>query len=97
MLAANDDIADNYPVPVLVVPADKALIASLIENSFRIPLSVADELTGYTRLVAEGKSVEDVAAAFGVTPLVVKRRLKLAAVSPKLMDLFRQDQIAWTA
>lgn len=93
LLAANDDIADNYPVPVLVVPADKALIASLIENSFRIPLSVADELTGYTRLVAEGKSVEDVAAAFGVTPLVVKRRLKLAAVSPKLMDLFRQDQI----
>jgi ParB family chromosome partitioning protein len=30
-----------------------------------------------------------VAAAFGVTPLVVKRRMKLATVSPKLMALFR--------
>ncbi len=93
LLATNGDIPDNYPVPVLVVPADKALIASLIENSFRIPLGVADELAGFTRLIDDGKSVEEVAAAFGVTPLVVKRRLKLAAVSPKLMDLFRQDQI----
>lgn len=93
LLVANGDIPDNYPVPVLVVPADKALIASLIENSFRIPLSVPEELAGFTRLIEQGKSVEEVAAAFGVTPLVVKRRLKLAAVSPKLMALFRQGQI----
>jgi ParB family chromosome partitioning protein len=37
--------------------------------------------------------VEDVGAAFGVTPLVVKRRMKLAAVSPRLMAQFRQEQI----
>ena len=29
LLVQQGDIADNYPVPVLVVPADKALIASL--------------------------------------------------------------------
>ena len=33
------------------------------------------------------------AAVFGVTPLVVKRRMKLAAVSPRLMAQFRQEQI----
>jgi len=74
-LVTTSDIPDNYPVPVLVVPADKALIASLIENSFRVPLSVPEELAGFSRLIAEGKSIEEVAAAFGVTPLMVKRRL----------------------
>ncbi|MDP1691904.1 MAG: ParB/Srx family N-terminal domain-containing protein [Burkholderiaceae bacterium] len=36
-LAQADDIPENYPVPVLIVPADKALIASLAENVFHIP------------------------------------------------------------
>ena len=93
LLVDNGDLPENYPVPVMVVPADKALMASLVENVQREPLHPADELVGFTRLVAEGKSVEDVAAAFGVTPLVVKRRLKLAAVSPRLMAQFRDGQI----
>ena len=29
LLVGNGDIPENYPVPVLIVPADKALIASL--------------------------------------------------------------------
>ena len=36
LLAAAGDIAENYPVPVLIVAADKALIASLAENVFHI-------------------------------------------------------------
>lgn len=93
LLVANGDIAENYPVPVLIVPADKALIASLAENCFHIPLHPAEEYTAFAKLTAQGKSVEDVAAAFGVTPLVVKRRMKLATVSPKLMAQFREDKI----
>ena len=93
LLVQQGDIADNYPVPVLVVPADKALIASLAENCFHVPMHPADEFAAFARLLAQGKSVEDVAAAFGVTPLIVKRRMKLATVSPKLMALFREDQI----
>jgi ParB-like chromosome segregation protein Spo0J len=89
----NGDLADNYPVPVLIVPADRALIASLSENCFHIPMHPADEFAAFAKLIGQGKSVEDVAAAFGVTPLVVKRRMKLATVSPKLMALFREDQI----
>jgi len=93
LLVANGDIAENYPVPVLILPADKALIASLAENCFHIPLHPAEEYTAFAKLTAQGKSVEDVAAAFGVTPLVVKRRMKLATVSPKLMAQFREDKI----
>lgn len=94
LLVANGDIAENYPVPVLIVPADKALIASLAENCFHIPLHPAEEYTVFAKLTAQGKSVEDVAAAFGVTPLVVKRRMKLATVSPQLMAKFREDKIS---
>ncbi|MDP3323238.1 ParB/Srx family N-terminal domain-containing protein [Hydrogenophaga sp.] len=93
LLVVNGDIAENYPVPVLIVAADKALIASLAENCFHIPLHPAEEYTAFAKLTAQGKSVEDVAAAFGVTPLVVKRRMKLATVSPQLMTQFREDKI----
>ncbi len=93
LLVNNGDIPENYPVPVLIVPADKALMASLSENVFHFPLHPAEEYTAFAKLTAQGKSVEDVAAAFGVTPLVVKRRMKLATVSPKLMTLFREDKI----
>lgn len=93
LLVNNGGIAENYPVPVLIVPADKALIASLSENVFHIPMHPADEYTAFAKLIGQGKSVEDVAAAFGVTPLVVKRRMKLATVSPKLMAQFREDKI----
>lgn len=93
LLVGNGDLADNYPVPVLIVPADRALIASLSENCFHIPMHPADEFAAFAKLIGQGKSVEDVAAAFGITPLVVKRRMKLATVSPKLMALFREDQI----
>lgn len=93
-LVTGGDIPDNYPVPVLVVPADKALIASLAENCFHVPMHAADEFIAFTKLIAEGKSVEDVAATFGVTPLVVKRRMKLSTVSPKLMAQFRAEKIS---
>ena len=53
----------------------------------------ADEYAAFAKLIGAGKSLEDVAAAFGVTPLVVKRRMKLAAVSPSLMAQFRDGQI----
>ncbi len=93
VLAQADDIPENYPAPVLIVPTDKALIASLAENVFHIPMHPADEYVAFAKLIGEGKSVEDVAAAFGVTPLVVKRRMKLAAVSPRLMTQFREEKI----
>lgn len=85
--------AENQPVPVLVVPAGQALMASLIENVEREALNPADEFAAFARLIEDGRSVEDVAAAFGVTPQVVKRRLKLAAVSPALLTLFREGGI----
>jgi ParB family chromosome partitioning protein len=38
-------------------------------------------------------SEEDIAARFFVSPAVVKQRLKLASVSPKLLDLYANDEM----
>jgi ParB family chromosome partitioning protein len=53
----------------------------------------ADQFEAFAALVAEGRPIEDIAADFGVTPLVVQRRLKLANVSPRLMADYRADAV----
>jgi len=53
----------------------------------------ADEFEAFKTLIDEGKGIEDVAARFGVSVLTVQRRLKLSAVSPKLLALYRRDGI----
>jgi len=37
-------------------------------------------------------NAEDIAARFGVTPVVVKQRLKLATISPVLMKAYRNEE-----
>ena len=93
LLLPQGDIADNYPVPVPVVLADQAFIASLAENCFYVPMHPADEFAAFAKLLAQGKSADVVAAAFGVTPIIVKRLMKLASVSPRLPALFRDSGV----
>lgn len=87
------DWPENYPVPVLVVAPEQALLVSLSENRHQQPMHPADEFAAFGTLIERGRSVEEVAACFGVTPLVVTRRMKLAQVSPELMTLYRNDEI----
>lgn len=49
----------------------------------------ADQFEAFAALVKEGRPIEDIAADFGVSPLVVQRRLKLANVSPRLLADYR--------
>jgi len=53
----------------------------------------ADQFEAFVALIAEGRPIEDIAADFGVTPLVVQRRLKLANISPRLMADYRADTV----
>ncbi len=76
-----------------LVPPERALEVSVAENSGREALHPADEFEAFKALIDEGKGIEDVAARFGVSVLTVQRRLKLSAVSPKLLVLYRQDGI----
>ncbi|WP_369055012.1 ParB/RepB/Spo0J family partition protein [Burkholderia gladioli] len=84
----------DLPVWCLVIDdTASALAASVAANSGREPMHPADEFDAFKALVDGGKPIEDVAAQFGMTPLVVRRRLLLAKVSPKLIALYRAGEM----
>ncbi|MGY4299214.1 ParB-like chromosome segregation protein Spo0J [Bradyrhizobium sp. i1.4.4] len=67
---------------------------SLAENVIRSTMHPADQFEAFARLHREeGMAAEDIAARFGVTAAVVKQRLKLGAISPKLMQAYRDEEL----
>jgi ParB family transcriptional regulator, chromosome partitioning protein len=71
------------------VPDASARTVSLAEKLLREQMHPADQFEAFAALVKEGRSIEDIAADVGVSPLVVQRRLKLANVSPRLLADYR--------
>ena len=86
-------LAKTEPVPCIVRDDDmvSAEEDSLAENVHREPLHPLDQFRAMQKLVELGSDVETIAATFMVTPAVVKQRLKLADVSPKLHDVYADD------
>jgi len=93
LLVKRRKLAKDHEVPCLVVPDAAARTVSLTENVQREAMHPADQFEAFAALVAEGRAIEDIAADFGVTPLVVQRRLKLANVSPRLLADYRADTV----
>ncbi|MCI4218167.1 ParB/RepB/Spo0J family partition protein [Dickeya dianthicola] len=93
LLAKKHRIPKEWEVPCLLVADGTARTASLTENVQREVMHPADQFEAFAALVTEGRPIEDIAADFSVTPLVVQRRLKLANVSPRLMADYRADAL----
>jgi len=91
LLAKKRRISKTLEIPCLLVADATARTASLTENVQCEAMHPADQFEAFAALVAEGRPIEDIAADFSVTPLVVQRRLKLANVSPRLMADYRAD------
>ena len=84
------DIRKTEPMPCRIETNSNAREISLHENTNREAMHPADQFEAFRDLIeTDGQTIDDVAARFGVTPMVVKQRLKLATVSPKLMQIFR--------
>lgn len=81
----------DFPVPVREVADEEGAASSATENILRTQMHPADQFKAFAELHDQCGSVEHVASMFGVTPLVVQRRLKLAAASPKLFEVYRTD------
>lgn len=93
LLAKKHRISKEWEVPCLLVADGTARTASLTENMQREAMHPADQFEAFAALVAEGRPIEDIAADFSVTPLVVQRRLKLANVSPRLLADYRAEAV----
>jgi ParB family chromosome partitioning protein len=94
MLAANGDIPASSPVACNILEDEaNAVEIGLAENVQREAMHPADEFEAFRALVDDGMPVPDIAARFGVSDSVVQKRLKLARVSPKLLDAFRRGEM----
>lgn len=87
-------IPADYSTRVVVIPEGDSTAASLAENIQRENMHPADEFDAFLELTKEGHTIDRIADAFGVTPLVVERRLKLTAASPALIQEFREGGLS---
>lgn len=93
-LAKNDTIAKDFEVECRVKDKDADITEiSLAENVGQEAMHPADQYEAFAELVGQGVPVQDIAAKFGVTKLVVEKRLKLGRVAPMLLDEYRKGGI----
>jgi ParB family transcriptional regulator, chromosome partitioning protein len=91
LLVKQKRLAKTAPVPCIVRESGIAEEDSLAENVQRAPLHPLDQFRAFLALREKGQSEEEIAAAFFVSVNVVKQRLKLASVSPALLDVYAED------
>jgi ParB family chromosome partitioning protein len=70
-----------------------AVEASLIENVARLPMDEMDQFEAFHRLLKEGRTVPEIAAIFAVSEIVVKRRLAIANLLPRIRQAYRAEEI----
>jgi ParB family chromosome partitioning protein len=92
-LAKEKKLPKTCDVPCKVVEASAAVEASLAENTIRVAMHPADQFIAFRDLVDSGLGIEDVAARFGVSPLFVRQRLKLANISPRFIEAYRAGEM----
>ena len=91
---AGDTTTEPMPCAILDEGDDAAAIeASMIENMARLDPDEVTQWENFTRLVREGRKVEDIAATFGLPDLTVKRVLALGNLLPAIRDLYRKERI----
>ena len=91
LLVKQKRMAKMQAVPCVVREGGIAEDDSLAENDERVGLHPLDQFRAFKILSDAGLSEEDIAARHFVTPAIVKQRLRLASVSPKLHEVYAED------
>lgn len=81
----------DQPVPCVVRESGTAEEDSLAENVMRVGLHPLDQFRAFRTLIDGGLSEDDIAARFFVSVSTVRQRLRLASVSPSLLDIYGED------
>lgn len=87
---------DHGPLPCAILEEgdDAAAIeASLIENVARRDPDEVTQWQTFTRLVREGRKLEDISDTFGLPDLAVRRILALGQLLPRLRSLYAKERI----
>jgi ParB family chromosome partitioning protein len=92
-LAKSKTIAKTEEIACHVMNGEDAAEISLAENIVRLPMHPADQYEAFKGMADQGKGPEEIAGRFGCSAAVVKQRLKLANVSPRLIEAYRNEEI----
>jgi ParB family chromosome partitioning protein len=88
--AKRKQIKKTEAIRCVIDTANDPFEISLDENVTRTAMHPADQFEAFRELAeTRGWGAEEIAARFGVTAHVVKQRLRLGAVSPRLMQVYR--------
>ncbi|MCO5965806.1 ParB/RepB/Spo0J family partition protein [Sinorhizobium meliloti] len=95
LLAEAGEIAKDYPVECKEREGEIATEISLAENVMREEMHPVDQYEAFDALAKQGKEIADIAARFGTTETIVRKRLALARVSPILLQQFRDEEMSF--
>lgn len=83
-------------VPCIVrqdlVNDDAAALDVAISENLHVPMHPMDQFSAFYSLVQLGRTVTEIANAYGVKPRVVEQRLSYAKLNPKARDLVKSNE-----
>lgn len=88
-------MAKTEPIPCIVKRGGVTSVEddSLAENVHRLQLHPLDQFRGFQTLHLQGLGEEEIAARYFVPVSTVRQRLRLASVSPRLLELYANDEM----
>ncbi|MEY9558890.1 ParB/RepB/Spo0J family partition protein [Sinorhizobium fredii] len=94
LLVSQKRLSKTVGVPCIVSKGETPEVEdSLAENVRRLDLHPLDQFRAITTLRGQGIGEEEIAARFFIPVAVVRQRLRLAAVSPRLLELYANDEL----
>ncbi|MBY5551282.1 ParB/RepB/Spo0J family partition protein [Rhizobium leguminosarum] len=91
-LVSQKRLSKTAGVPCIVSRGETLEVEdSLAENVQRVSLHPLDQFRAFQTLREQGLGEEEIAARFFVLVATVKQRLRLASVSPRLLDFYAED------
>jgi ParB family transcriptional regulator, chromosome partitioning protein len=94
LLVSQKRLAKTAGVPCIVSTSDTLEVEdSLAENVHRVQLHPLDQFRAFQTLREQGLDEEEIAARFFVSAATVRQRLRLASVSPRLLDRYASDEM----
>lgn len=86
-------LAGIATIPARVLELDEPMAdeATIIENLHREDVQPLDEAASYERLIASGRTIDDLAATLGKSKAYVYQRVSLTKLVPQVQDLLARD------
>lgn len=94
LLVSQKKLSKTAAVPCIVSKGETPEVEdSLAENIKRVDLHPLDEFRAIMTLREQGLDEEEIAARLHISVATVKQRLRLASVSPRLLELYANDEM----